>query len=157
MKKLVLIFILFLTGCNIGVNTSDPQASQTIKASQKDKLFIKAFKVDTIKSSLFIDEAWIEFSWRNKVKYGKVFKFRPGGIQLVLKFNPKTFSLDPYKYLLNWEFIDSIYGPLASYDGLYTLELNEKVMPTNFEIYLQREHPDTVRLGKIYLVAQTSK
>lgn len=154
MKILGLFCILFLIGCNLDVNTSDPQASNSIKDSKKDKLLIKVLSIDTTKSSCFIDEAWIEYSWRNQVKYGKLSKFKPGGIQLVIKSNQELFSLDPAEYLWSWEFVDSVYGPLASYSGLYTLGLNEKHYPNSFEIYLEKQRPYKLRLCKILLYAK---
>lgn len=99
MKLLLTLYILIITGCNFDVDTANPQASESIKDSKKDKLFIKEFTVDTTRSSCLVSEAWVEFPWKNKLNYGSVLKTKLGGIQLLLKFNPKTFSPDPIEYI----------------------------------------------------------
>jgi hypothetical protein len=91
MKILLTLYILLITGCNLDVNTSDPQVSNSLEDSKKDKLFIKEFTVDTTRSSCLVDEAWVEFSWINKLNQGKVLKSKFDEIQLALKFNPKLF------------------------------------------------------------------
>lgn len=153
MKILLTLSILFIIGCNFDVNTLDPQVSNSLEYSKKDKLFLKEFTDDTTRSSCLVSEAWVEFSWINKLHYGKVLKTKPGGNQLALKFNPKTFSLDLNEYLWSWVLIGSTYGTFGRENGIFILDLNDKIIPNNFEIYLNKIRPNKLKVCKILLNA----
>jgi hypothetical protein len=135
-KILIVLLSLNFISCNLDINTVDPQASKSITASKKEKLFIEEFLVDTTKSTCFVNQAWVEYNWRNQLHFGKVFKNRIGGLQLVLNFDPKDLPFGSNDYLWKWRLIDSTYGTFGMENGRYALNLDEKESPLGFKISL---------------------
>jgi hypothetical protein len=150
--KLISIFVLVvLASCNFDANTVDPQASESITNSKRDGFFIEEFTVDKEKYCSAPGEAWVEYSWKNRLRYGKILKTTTFGRQLVLKIDPKKFDLDPYYYIETWELKDSIHNILGSSNGVYTIDLKNESKPKVFDIDLIRLQPTKSNLCKIRL------
>ena len=101
-----------------------------------------------------VNEAWEEFSWINKLHDGKVLKSKFDETQLALKFDPKFFSLDINEYLISWVLIDSTYGAFGRENEIFILYLNDKIIPNNFEIYLNKIGPSKLKVCKFLLNAK---
>jgi hypothetical protein len=151
MKILFSICIFLIIGCNINTNTSDPQASKNIIDSQKDGLFIERYAIDSQSCLMAAKQAWVEFSWRNKWNNGKIMKYKNGTRQLVLTFDAKSVSLDPYDYIWKWVISDSKYGTFRSCNGIYALDLPEKIIPPCFKISVYMIRPNKKDICDIFI------
>jgi hypothetical protein len=96
---------LAISSCNLDLNTTDWQTSQDIQTSKNDSLFVAQFYPEINADSLFkINEAWIEFLWKNAIVNGKPIILKTDTLQLdftISKFNSNIFTHDTY--LINWE------------------------------------------------------
>lgn len=123
MKVLIGLFIFIVAGCNISVNTVDPQSSRNMLTSKKDGFFIAEYKLDTSYSRVVdINEVWVEQSWKNQANYAEKSKVKTGDNQLnvsIKKFDDD--SLIHEKYFIDWEMEVPGVGIVGYSNGLYTL------------------------------------
>lgn len=150
MKRFSLITLVFyLTqfsiSCNLEVNTSDPQSSRDIKSSIRDSFFIAEYGHPGDTNRLFkIDEAWVEYAWKNKIVDGEVVKKKLGGIQLNLKlsgFTNPEFTADTY--IVKWNMEDDKKNWFGSGNGIYDLEIKDSVPPDSIRISIGKLEGDT--------------
>ena len=132
MKFVLLSFIIALMSCNLDVNTSDPQSSRSIDEAKKNGFYITEYIVSCSDSQYKVDEAWVEYAWKNEADGFKVHKKRTTSTQLNLKM--KVFPLHPREYLLSWKLEDSTYGTLGFSNGCFTEFLPQNAVPEKFTI-----------------------
>ena len=136
---ITLITMATLMGCNLEVNTVDPQASSTIEESKRDGFFLKEYKADQLRQGFFeIKEAWVEYVWKNQLVNDKIVKTKTGGLQLNLKL--EMFMNNEFKekrYLLDWE-MKNTNGFFGKSNGVYMLYLKDQELPDSFNITIGR-------------------
>lgn len=138
-KWLILIFVIFLiNGCNCQVNTTDPQISENIADSKKNKVFLKEYilssKTDT---NIVVNEAWSEKTWFYEIHNGVKVKVQKYGCQLCFKLKQTPFlkyrldKLDAWrmKYLPSRKYVGIYYGT-------YKLGFNECNIPDSLNLTL---------------------
>ncbi len=154
MKAVITLFFFSCIGCNLDINTSDPQASRSIEKSKGRKVFLKEYSANGIHDSCIVFEAWVEYAWRNEVKGStKTIKTFPE-TQLMLIFDWKKFPLDLNKFSIDWEISDSLYGKFGSGNGGFILDLKENELPDKFTISLNKRGSSYENICIIYLYAK---
>ena len=134
---LFVIWTFAWTGCNLEVNTVDPQASSSINESKNQKVFLKQYNVLSKDTSCLVNEAWVEYAWKNELDDSKKIRKELGGTQLVLNLDLQKLPVEINGYLISWELIESTYGKFGSSNGVFVLNLKGQVHPNKFQIYLR--------------------
>ena len=126
MKLFGIVILTMIASCNLEVNTTDSQASTTIRESKKNKMFVE--QVSVLEDSCGIREAWIENIWKNtfETESGKE---RLGGDQLVVRLNFNKVQVDPYKYLFDWKLVSKELGTFGGVNGVCIAELDIVKIP----------------------------
>lgn len=137
-----MICLVCLIRCGIEINTSDPQFSGSIEESKEDSLFLFELTCTNSGNNIFkFDKAWIEYSWKNEVKWGKRIKKRTDGVQLVIQISEYLDSFFVRKsYVLNWtmKYIDKD-DTLGQYGDQYFLLLNDNELRDKYSIEVLRK------------------
>ncbi len=138
MKRFLYLIVLY-TSCNLDVNTTDPQASKNIFFSKTNNFFLKEYQVDINKTFCKINEAWVEYVWKNEIVNGKKKRKRLEGTQLLINLDYQNLPLISEEYLISWELINSTYGVFGRGNGVFILDLDDKNIPDKFEILLNKK------------------
>ncbi len=149
----VMMMFTFL-GCNLDVNTSDPQFSRDIQTSKKDRFYLCAYEGVNQSPILFkIKEAWLEYSWKNQVNLWRKIKVKTGWYQLNFKLDSlinSDFKND--EYLINWRMEAKSYGYISSSD-VYSLALKKEHLSDTFIIVVSKlgKERRPIPFSKFYL------
>lgn len=144
MTKRVVVPIIFLfysalsICCNLEVDTSDPQLSESIEKSKQDHFFIAEYSLaDSLNRFMDITEVWAEHVWFNKVDKWRVSKQSISGIQLNLKvdnFYDSAFELKDY--MRTWIMKDDNDNFVGQSNGLFNMSFKDKMAPEVVEIII---------------------
>ncbi len=149
--SLFLIAVIIFSGCNLDVNTSDPQESPNIYQSKKDKLFLSGYELKNIEIPVFkIKEAWMEKCWKWKLNYS-FFKEKKEIDCYQLNLLLDSFINPNFKdsqYGIKWEMENELNGYFSSSGNLYSLTLKQKILPDTFNIIVVQINED--RTTKIF-------
>ena len=123
--KIILFMVPFCFGCKYEINTVDPQASASTKASKSDGFYIAEYAIQQPQPAYFlISEAWAEHVWINSLIDGKKEKQSVEGIQLNIKID--EYLRNKFKkedYMILWELKDGQNNLLGMSNGVYVLPL----------------------------------
>src|ERR1700755_1010360 len=118
--KLSLIMIVSFGCHNLEVNTTDPQASSDMNTSKQSGLFIQEYKLfQASNTNIKVKDAWIEYSWRNKLEGSKVVKLKTGGVQLNFNITGLPGAFNTSNYLNTWQMKGRADGFVGRSNGLY--------------------------------------
>lgn len=139
-RLLILTTIVIWTSCNIGLDTSNPQASSDITLSKKNNFFVSEYKLHNIDTSIFkIKEAWVEKCWKYKLNYGFKEKDQTGGYQLnLLLDNFNLMTINSGNYGTKWLMEDNLNGYFGESGNLFTLNTCLQTLPDTFKIIIQQ-------------------
>ncbi len=145
--------LLFCLSCNLDANTVDPQASENIKASIQNNVFVKEYKIANTQSTCIVNEAWVEYPWKNEISNGKKTKKLFSGTQLILSLDLSNFPLSESEYLITWEVSDSLYGIFGRGNGVFILDLNKNSLPNEFRLNVKKRKDNKENICTIFLNA----
>lgn len=131
---------IFMIRCNLGINTTDPQSSSNIEQSIEKGLFVGRYEVKKLPDSIFnVEEAWVEYTWKNDLSNGKLNTKRTNEIQLNLKIKESNASiLKQDNYLIDWEMEETINGYFGKSNGVYVLLLKSNNLPDSLTVAINR-------------------
>ena len=148
MKYLIFFIISFaifsLMSCNWDVNTSDSQESPNIFQSKKNKLFLSEYELKEMDTPIFkIKEAWMEKCWKWKLNYGFKEKEEIGCYQLnLLLDNFVNPNFKNNEYGIKWQMENNIHGYFGSSGNIYSLIVEQKILPDTFNIKVEQINED---------------
>ena len=137
---------MIFSACHLDINTVDPQASESIKASKDASLFIQQYvMVGGSDSVLSIGEIWVEKGWRYTIVGNKVVKKQAGGPQLVFKrlgFKNSSLREDGFASAWNMHLEDDMV--VAQNGDIYSFELKNSALRTEYNIVIDERKDGTI-------------
>lgn len=148
-----MLFIVLFYGCNLGVNTVDPQLSENSAVSRKGKVFINKYSVVQKPYQFFnIKEVWSEYVWKKAIENGQITKSILTDKQLVFNVDDDSSKLKLEQFNTDWK-VDFA-SPIISYalqKNVYGIRFNSTKIPdsTMLNIMLMK-NGEWVKSGQIY-------
>ncbi len=155
-----ILIIISLSGCNLEVNTTNPQLSSSLFESINKGVFVCAFKasqLSTSKLDFIVEEAWVERVWKysinsNNQRDVEIFDQR----MLVIKGKNKDHELSSEKYLFTWFLEDEKDNSFQTQNGVYGVQLKDGKIPGQIKVYIKQmqkmDFKHTTTLSEIKLI-----
>jgi len=139
----VLVVFLFVSGCYIDTDTTDPQCSDDIATSKQSDFFLNEYYLlDKNKKALRIKEAWVEHCWKYDLSIFKKNKTTTSGLQLNLSIEDTASRFNIKTYLDTWRIKNSMDEYSALINNHCTLFMNNIMPPDSIRLVLTEKKSD---------------
>lgn len=141
---LYLIIVLLINGCFDNINTTTPQASSSIFASQQDGFYLSIANKLQGGTMDIIDSVWNERVWHYEIINGKRKKVVSStNNQIILRLKDPIENFKKNNYFLEWRMEEKHLGDLASGNGVFMLRYPQNYKIDTLHLFLYKMPNDS--------------